>query len=973
MQLLDGSAKLVAHYNPSQKLRLVIGLQRPNVAAEEKFLKELHTKGSPNFMKFLTAAEWNARFSPSAADEQAVVDWATSQGFTVTHRYANRLLVDVEAPAAAIETAFGVTINSYQVGTRTAFSNDRDPAIPAPLQGKILSVGGLNSIQVLRPASGKVAEPAFSDYVEGPAIAAAGKGAANAKSKRPAKASGLISNISGGAYDPTDIYSSQAYDVQALYNQGHCCNPLGNSGVTPPESSIAIATAGTQNGSDFAGFQSAYPYLAYHYQQYYIDGTPGCCDGEGTLDFDWSTAWSNSFGSYVDTAMIYLYDGVNANFSTFTDVYNQILSDGHARVFSTSWGCEEIYCTPTSVMATDHGIFNSMVGQGWTLVAASGDQGASAGCTARTAVQYPASDPNVVGAGGTNLDIYPGYYLYEYGWSGGPDGCASNDGGSTGGPSAYFSGRTVPDIALNADWYYSPQNFYFGGALSGNGGTSIVAPSVAGFFAQANAYLDYVQTINGGCYSNPQCAPIGNGNNYLNYFGGNPTYPSHYPFYDILYGCNNNDYTAYYGLTYYCAGTGRDEVTGWGSFNALQLAWAIVTYRAGDFVPPTATFYSSGATNTWYNTDQYVEWTVADAGESGLPATGVAGFTQTWDSYIYDYTSEATPGSGNGFYSGPEYPNSTFGYQYVSWAGQGCHYTYVRSYDNSGWNQLQYFGPTCYDTVPPATTAALHGTITDSVYSTPVKVTLSASDASSGVSHTYYSVNGAAYKSYTAPFNVAALGYDSVYYYSTDNAGNAESVKNVAFTSESTTTTSVFSSLNPATYGQNITFTAAVAAARGATPAGSVQFFHDGVALGTRPLSAGQAKFSIATMSGGVHGITAVYLGNAKDLTSTSGALTQTVNKATTTTTEVSSLNPSTFGTTVTFTATVTPQYGGAVGGKVQFKDGTTVLGTVAISGGKAAYATAALARGSHKITAHYMGNASLDTSASAAITQTVN
>ena len=51
-------------------------------------------------------------------------------------------------------------------------------------------------------------------------------------------------NITGGAYDPTDIYNSQAYDYNALYSQSHCCNPLGNSGDSPAATSIAIATFG---------------------------------------------------------------------------------------------------------------------------------------------------------------------------------------------------------------------------------------------------------------------------------------------------------------------------------------------------------------------------------------------------------------------------------------------------------------------------------------------------------------------------------------------------------------------------------------------------------------------------------------------------------------------------------------------------------------------------------------------------------
>ncbi len=127
----DGSAKIIGHYNPDQKLRLVFGLQPPHPEEEEQFLQELQTKGSPNFQKFLKPEEWIARFSPSKQDEQAVVDWAESQGLTVTHRYPNRLLVDVEATVATIEKALDVTINRYQLGSTFFYSNAQDPAIPA--------------------------------------------------------------------------------------------------------------------------------------------------------------------------------------------------------------------------------------------------------------------------------------------------------------------------------------------------------------------------------------------------------------------------------------------------------------------------------------------------------------------------------------------------------------------------------------------------------------------------------------------------------------------------------------------------------------------------------------------------------------------------------------------------------------------------------------------------------------------------
>jgi subtilase family serine protease len=159
-----------AAYGTPPILRLAIGLQHPKVSEQEQFIKELHTKDSPTFHKFLTPEEWNQRFAPSVGDEQAVVDWATAAGFTVTHRFANRLIVDLEAPAAVIEKAFGVTLNAYRVGTRTAFSNDRDPTIPISLQNIVHSVGGLNSIQILHSASKPMQNLAFADYSPGPVI-----------------------------------------------------------------------------------------------------------------------------------------------------------------------------------------------------------------------------------------------------------------------------------------------------------------------------------------------------------------------------------------------------------------------------------------------------------------------------------------------------------------------------------------------------------------------------------------------------------------------------------------------------------------------------------------------------------------------------------------------------------------------------------------------------------------------------------
>jgi len=111
-----------------------------------------------------------------------------------------------------------------------------------------------------------------------------------------------------------------------------------------------------------------------------------------------------------------------------------------------------------------------------------------------------------------------------------------------------------------------------------------------------------------------------------------------------------------------------------------------------------------------------VSWTVTDNTTTGLSATGVAGFSQAWDASFSDPTSEATEGTGNSFYSGPEFPNATSGYLQLSWAGQGCHYATVDAWDNSGYTSgNQYYYYLCYDTVAPTSSATLSGTVDGSV------------------------------------------------------------------------------------------------------------------------------------------------------------------------------------------------------------------------------------------------------------------
>jgi hypothetical protein len=132
------------------------------------------------------------------------------------------------------------------------------------------------------------------------------------------------------------------------------------------------------------------------------------------------------------------------------------------------------------------------------------------------------------------------------------------------------------------------------------------------------------------------------------------------------------------------------------------------------------------------------------------------------------------------------------------------------------------------------------------------------------------------------------------------------------------------------------------------------------------------ATFSHTFGSAGNHTIKAVY-GGTNNFASQSTTVSQTVKsvgKTTTQTTLGSSANPSAFGESVTFTATVSSGDGTPTGFVTFIVAG--VSHTKALVSGQATYTTSALGAGNHTITANYSGDTNFATS-HASLTQTVN
>jgi hypothetical protein len=171
-----------------------------------------------------------------------------------------------------------------------------------------------------------------------------------------------------------------------------------------------------------------------------------------------------------------------------------------------------------------------------------------------------------------------------------------------------------------------------------------------------------------------------------------------------------------------------------------------------------------------------------------------------------------------------------------------------------------------------------------------------------------------------------------------------------------------------------VTFTATVNGAGAGTPTGTVTFAVDGTPQPPVNLSGNTARFTTNALTVGSHTIRATYGGDVNFVGSSSSPLTQNVGVGPSTTTLTSSVNPSSLGQLVVFTAVVAVTAGsGTPTGTVNFADGGTVLGSAPLVGNSAIFTTSSLTLGSHPITATYLGSATFATSTSQVLQQAVN
>ena len=216
--------------------------------------------------------------------------------------------------------------------------------------------------------------------------------------------------------------------------------------------------------------------------------------------------------------------------------------------------------------------------------------------------------------------------------------------------------------------------------------------------------------------------------------------------------------------------------------------------------------------------------------------------------------------------------------------------------------------------------------------------------------------------------------YPVVALYSGDANLRASSAKSVAeIVQPYATATALKPAPNPAAYGQAVTLTATVTSNAPGGVSGTVTFKSGGTVLGSVRLSGTTASLTTTKLPVGSDTLTATYNGDVSNGKSTSAAVAESVNKATITMKLTSLPNPSVIGHAVKFTATLTSNGSLPSGSTISFSSAGSTLGTVKIGAtGVAVLSVTTLPHGADVVAATYAGDTRY-TSASAAVTQTVN
>ena len=590
----------------TNQMRLAIGVPLRDPVGLSNFLADVYNPASPNYRHYLTVGELTARFGPTEADYEAVKGFARTNGLSVSGTFANRMVLDVTGPAAAVEKAWRITLLTYQHPTeaRRFFAPDREPTVAADLP--VVDVEGLSDFY--RPHS-KIKRADLTKMIRG------------RNGSAPNGSGAYFGNDFRNAYAPGTALTGAGQMVGLVEFDGYFSNDI-----------VAYAES-AGNGRDRIPIKNL---LLDGF-----DGQPYSTEGNSEASLDIEMAMDMAPG----LAQIVVFDA--GPLGHHNDILNSMLTYSNTvKQLSCSWGWAG------GPSATTEAIFESMDAVGQSFFNASGDLDAyTPGATSTNAVDNPnllnapSSSPNITQVGGTTLtmsgagDSYASETVWN--WDVEYPGQGYDGVGSSGGISSTYSmpwwqadidmaplggsstNRNIPDVAMTADNVY----VVAGGSQKPEilGGTSCAAPLWAGFMALVNQEAAEAGTASPG-FINPAIYGLAT----------SPEYAA--CFHDVTTG--NNTWSVSPDLFYATAGydlcTGLGTPNGSALINALGADTLVIASGAGGydfngpfggpFSPGSAAFVltNSTATDLSWSLANGAAWLQADTTGGTLQAFAVA-------------------------------------------------------------------------------------------------------------------------------------------------------------------------------------------------------------------------------------------------------------------------------------------------------------------------------------------------------------
>lgn len=425
---------------------------------KEKALEALVAAG-----KVLPVSALETKYAVPQSRVDALTTWLKSQGFDIMSVSKDRSCVFARATVAQIEHSLQVKMVRVTRNGVTHTAAQSAPSLPADIGAEVDSIGGLQPFLHMHKHFRKI-----TPFVSRP------PGRDGAAQQMEAAALG---NVKPPPYKPWDILKAYGADNLTVTGKGQI---------------IAILIDTFPDDADLQAFwtQCGLPDDLSRITKINVGGgTLPPTEGEETLDTQWAS-------SIAPGASVRIYASGSLQFTDLNRALDRILNDltdaPTLRQLSISLGAGETLL-PKGTIRTQHQRLVRLAAAGVNIFVSSGDAGSNPDSNGTSGgplqAEFAASDPCVVGVGGTTLVLaQDGSVQSETGWA---------DGG--GGTSAMFkraewqagdgvragTNRLVPDVSLTAD----PNEgalVVLNGEPQPVGGTSWSAPVWAGFCALIN-------------------------------------------------------------------------------------------------------------------------------------------------------------------------------------------------------------------------------------------------------------------------------------------------------------------------------------------------------------------------------------------------------------------------------------------------------------------------------------------------------